>query len=100
MAVDVANLYKRYGELEHEVSYQQRKRQEEAEKAVSDLSKITETDITLLKEYVPELAIVVKYTVTDLLQNAHGEVATLQRVYNDLTHLLDGWLKHFEDALC
>lgn len=100
MAFDVSNLYKRYNALETEVNYTQRKRREEAEAVFAALQSISDADVEMLVSDVPDLEVVRKYTVDEILLNEHGELVRLQQVYSRLTYLLDSWLKHYEDALC
>lgn len=96
---DISELSKRYNSLVNEVTYTQRKRKEEAEKAVEALHRISDEDIELLKKYVPAIEDVTKFTVEQLLENTHGECEQVNALYSKLANLLDGWLKHYEDAL-
>lgn len=100
MAFDVSNLYKRFTALEQEVTYTQRKRREEGERAVAALRSIPDERVEELKEYVPDIVFLRQCTVEDFIENKHGELNRLQKMYSDLTYLADAWLKHFEDSLC
>lgn len=100
MSVDITELYKRYTSLEQEVSYIQRKRKEEAEQAVRALQTLTDSDVELLKDEVPDIVEVRHFTVAAILENSNGELQRLQRVYSAVTGLLDKWLKYYEDGLC
>lgn len=100
MSVDIVSLCNRFAAVEQEVSYIQRKRKEEAENAVRALQAITDEEVELLKKCAPEFEQIRSYTVDDLLHDANGELAQTQRVYGQLTDMLDRWLKHCEDSLC
>lgn len=99
VAFDVSNLYKRFTALEQEVAYTQRKRREEGEQAVAALQAIPAERVDELREYVPDIVFLRQCTVDDFIENKNGELARLQKMYNDLTYLADSWLKHFEDSL-
>ena len=100
MTTDISSLYKRFTAIEQEVAYIDRKRREEAEKAVAALALITDEDVERVSEYVPDLVSLKKCTVEDLIENRNGELLKLQLVYGQLTDLLDSWLKTYEDNLC
>ena len=100
MTTDISSLYKRFTAIEQEVAYIDRKRREEAEKAVAALALITDEDVARVSEYVPDLVSLKKCTVEDLIGNRNGELLKLQLVYGQLTDLLDSWLKTYEDNLC
>lgn len=100
MTTDISSLYKRFTAIEQEVAYIDRKRREEAEKAVAALALITDEDVARVSEYVPDLVSLKKCTVEDLIENRNGELLKLQLVYGQLTDLLDSWLKTYEDNLC
>lgn len=100
MAVNINNLYKRFTALETETKINQRRYQEEAEKAVKALAQISDEAVQQLSREFPALLTVKSYTVEMLLENKHGERELLQRLYNDMTFALDKRLKHFEDSLC
>ena len=100
MTTDISSLYRRFTAIEQEVAYIDRKRREEAEKAVAALALITDEDVARVSEYVPDLVSLKKCTVEDLIENRNGELLKLQLVYGQLTDLLDSWLKTYEDNLC
>lgn len=100
MSVNISELYKRYTSLEQEVSYIQRKRKEEAEQAVRVLQTLTDSDIELLKDDIPDILEVKSFTVDGILANKNGELQRLQRLYSSVTELLDKWIRHYEDGLC
>ena len=99
MPVDVNNLFKRLQTLEAEAAYERRKLQEEAEKAERALASLSQSDIDLIKEYLPAIEEVSKYTAADLVRNANGELNKLTETYSELTMLLDKWLLHYEGGL-
>ena len=99
MPVDVNNLFKRLQTLEAEATYERRKLQEEAEKAERALISLSQSDIDLIKEYIPAIEEVSKYTAADLVKNANGELSKLSETYSELTMLLDKWLLHYEGGL-
>ena len=99
MPVDVNNLFKRLQTLEAEATYERRKLQEEAEKAERALASLSQSDIDLIKEYIPAIEEVSKYTAADLVKNANGELSKLSETYSELTMLLDKWLLHYEGGL-
>lgn len=99
MPVDVNNLFKRLQTLEAEATYERRKLQEEAEKAERALTSLSQSDIDLIKEYIPAIEEVSKYTAEDLVKNANGELSKLSETYSELTMLLDKWLLHYEGGL-
>lgn len=99
MPVDVNNLFKRLQTLEAEATYERRKLQEEAEKAERALTSLSQSDIDLIKEYIPAIEEVSKYTAADLVKNANGELSKLSETYSELTMLLDKWLLHYEGGL-
>lgn len=99
MPVDVNNLFKRLQSLEAEATYERRKLQEEAAKAASALASMRESDIELLRQYIPEIDEISKYTADMITANENGELSKISDTYNRLTHLLDQWLLHYEGSL-
>ena len=100
MSIDVASLYKRYNALEQEVNYIQRKRKEEGEQIVAALKSIPEEQIERIREFAPDIVFLKECTVEDFISNKDGALNRLQKMYSELTHLADTWLKNFEDGLC
>lgn len=100
MAFDIGNLYSRFNALEPEINYLRRKKKEEAEAVYNSLQRISDEDAAMVASDVPDIEVVRKYTLDQILLNENGEIARLRKVYSDLTYLLDTWLKHYEDSLC
>ena len=100
MSPDFSSLRKRLDTLNSEVTYNTRKRKEEAERYVAHFSQFSEEDIKVLAEFVPDIVGVSKFTVDDILNNANGEVQRLQRVYEEATSIVERMLTHYEGMLC
>ena len=99
MKTDIKELSQRLKYIETEIEISQRRRKEEAEKAVKALSKISAEDIEMLDCIVPMLKFVVKYSEDDILKNANGEINNIQRVTDELRNYLEDRLTYYENLL-
>lgn len=97
--VNVNELFQRLARIETETAIARRKRQEEADKVVQALAQLSEGDVEILARLYPEFVAIKDFTAQDLVNNAHGELDRVQRLFYTAAAALDKRLQYFEEAL-
>lgn len=95
----VTDLGARVQALRTEVSIIQRKREEEASKAYRALQSISAEDVEALLPIVPQLRVIITYSVEDILANSNNEIKNIQEVMEQLRSYLEKRLDFYEGEL-
>lgn len=99
MAQKLEDLITRVNKCKGEYVYALRKREEDIQAAVRALSSITDEDVEALSGVVPNLKIIKGYTVQQLSENLHDEIATVQETVQTLKRYVEGRLDYLESQL-
>lgn len=97
--MDFNKLEARYREVEQELVFARRKREEEAKVAAKLLSEISDEMAQKLSAYIPAILTIRGYSEEDLIKNNNREIETLQETYGEASRLLEQWLTQLEESL-